>query len=90
MRTTTPAISTRESMMNLVMQLVNECLTALNERHNVTAGYLADAAYMLSMSKKLPYSIQKQIKTVTYKIDYGDFKGAKRVASEILKTMVLI
>ena len=76
--------------MSLVLQLVSECLAALNERHNVTAGYLADAAYMLSMSKKLPYSIQKQIKTVTYKIDYGDFRGAKRVAGEILNTTVLI
>lgn len=84
------AISTREHTMNLVTELISECLTALNERHNVTAGYLADAAYMLSMSKKLPYAIQKQIKTVTYKIDYGDFSGAKKVASEILNTMVLI
>lgn len=76
--------------MNLVMQLVSECLAALNERHNVTAGYLADAAYMLSMSKKLPQPIWKQTRELTYKIDYGDFRGAKRLASEILNTMVLI
>lgn len=76
--------------MNLIIQLVSECLDALEQRHNVTAGYIADAAYVLAMSKRLPMGIQKKLRVLTYDIDYGNFAGAKKISTEILETMVLI
>lgn len=76
--------------MNLIVQLVSECLDALEKRHNVTAGYIADAAYVLAMSKRLPMGIQKKLRVLTYDIDYGNFAAAKQISAEILETMVLI
>lgn len=76
--------------MDLVISLVSECLNELEKRHNVTAGYLADAAYVLSMSKRLPINMQKKLRVLTYDIDYSNFAGAKKISAEILETMVLI
>ena len=69
--------------MQLINALLAEVIGALDERHYVTAGMLAGAAYVMGLRKSNNGTLIARLGELDRKCQYGNFYDAAVMAREI-------